>query len=123
MEIFLRLGDGREGATNDSQHRKPSVSRGVRCYCLCGKRWGLVTPVYFQWFGRRRRHPGTAVAVVGCVLSAAIFFTLTLLAWRLCRRKRVFTGSYEHIASDQRHQQPGTVVEKGNNGIPTAPVK
>ena len=59
-------------------------------------------------------------AVVGCVLSAAVFFTLTLLVWRFCRRKRSVTGSYEKIVSDHRLQQ--VAVEKGSN-IPATAVR
>ena len=59
-------------------------------------------------------------AAVGCVLSAAIFFAVTLLVWRYCRRKRTFTGSYEQIVSDHRLQQ--VAVEKGSN-IPATAVR
>lgn len=52
------------------------------------------------------------VAVVACVLSAAIFFTLTLLVWRYCRHKRAQDGSYEKILAD--HKQQHVTVEKGN---------
>ncbi|KAK7113616.1 hypothetical protein V1264_012871 [Littorina saxatilis] len=60
-------------------------------------------------------------AVVGSLLSAAIFFTLTLLVWRFCRgRKRSIAGSYEKIVSDHRLQQ--VTVEKGSN-IPATAVR
>ncbi|XP_076453975.1 synaptotagmin-15-like [Babylonia areolata] len=59
-------------------------------------------------------------AVVGCVLSAAIFFTLTLLVWRYCRRKRSLSGSYEKIVSDHRLQH--VAVEKGCSNIPATAV-
>ena len=59
-------------------------------------------------------------AVLGSVLSAAIFFTLTLLVWRFCRRKHSVTGSYEKIVSDHRLQH--VAVEKGSS-IPATAVR
>ncbi|XP_046369955.1 synaptotagmin-15-like isoform X1 [Haliotis rufescens] len=54
-----------------------------------------------------------AGVIVGCLLSAIMVVFMTLLAWRICRRKRNKASTYEQIMTDHRNQQ----VANENGGI------